>query len=70
MAAIKVLKSHILPYKLIVLSDFRDFCVVSYDLELDEANGAKKITMKYQDGRHFLRWRSFGSLNHTFFHIN
>ena len=46
MAAIWVLKSHILPYKLIELSDFGDFCVVSYDLDLDEANGAKIITIK------------------------
>ena len=56
MAAIWVLKSHILPYKLIELSDFGDFCVVSYDLDLDEANGAKIITMTFQDGRHFLRF--------------
>ena len=55
MAAMWVLKSHILPYKLIELSDFGDFCIVSYDLDLYEANGAKITNIQLQDGRHFPR---------------
>ena len=65
MAAIWVLKSHILPYKLIELSDFGDFCVVSYDLDLDEANGAKIIIIKIMCDTYF----SYVFMGHRFFSL-